>query len=98
MMPSDHGLKEILSMYPNWEKYILFLGVTIEHVQHFKKEELGGLLALQHWRDGHCDGYGSTWKILLGVIKDQAPTRFPRVEQKVAENKNWTIGPFRNVS
>ena len=91
MTPSDHGLRKILQMYPNWYDYIFFLGVNIEQVKRFERESLKGLLALQYWRDGHCDGYCNTWKVLLDVIRDQAPADYPDVEKQVAENKNWTL-------
>ena len=35
-------------------------------------------------------GYSNTWKVLLDVIREQAPAEFPKVEKQVAENKNWT--------
>ena len=91
MTPSDHGLTKILKMYPNWYDYIFDLGVTIEQVKRFERESLKGLLALQYWRDGHCVGYLNTWKILLNVIREQAPADYPSVEKQVAENENWTL-------
>ena len=95
MIPSDIGLQETLEFLPNWEKYAISLGLSIEKVKSCKglpQGDMGGLLALKHWRDGKCgSGYPGTWKFLIGVIKDcLGPNVAEDLKKKVIAKKMWT--------
>ena len=94
-IPSDIGLQETLEMLPNWQKYIIHLGLSIEQVEHYiglPEMSMGGLLALKHWRDGKCGSdYPSTWKFLISVIEGCLGSNVAKkLETKVTANKLWT--------
>ena len=52
-----------------------------------------GVLALRHWRDGHCgEDHPGTWGVLLKVIGDCiGPVPAGHLEKEVPTNNNWTL-------
>ena len=52
-----------------------------------------GVLALRHWRDGHCgEHHPGTWRFLLKVIGDSiGPVPAEDLEKEVHTNSNWTL-------
>ena len=92
--PSDEGLCKVLQKHPNWETYAIPLGLTSEQVDYFYRMKRGdnGVLALRHWRDGHCgEDHPGTWRFLLKVIKDSiGPVPAGDLEKKVPTNCKWT--------
>ena len=61
--PSDEGLCKVLQEHPNWETYAIPLGLNSEQVDYFFRMKRGdnGVLALSHWRDGHCGEDHPAW-------------------------------------
>ena len=52
-----------------------------------------GVLALGHWRDGHCgEDHPGTWRFLLKVIRNSIG-RIPagELEENVRTNSTWTL-------
>ena len=82
--PSDAALNGILRISPDWTSWILELGVPIEEVRVFRSDrEMGGIFALQYWRDGKSgELYPSTWKFLLDTVEK---AKGPEVAQKILE-------------
>ena len=93
--PSDEGLCKVLQEHPNWEDYAIPLGLTSEQVDYFYRMKRGdnGVLALRHWRDGHCgEDYPGTWRFLLKIIGDSiGPVPAGDLEKKVPTNSKWTL-------
>ena len=54
-----------------------------------------GVLALRHWRDGHCgEHHPGTWRFLLKVIGDNVdigPVPAGDLEKEVITKSNWTL-------
>ena len=96
LIPSDEGLCGLLNILPLWEEYAISLGLTLDHVTYFHQEipqqNHRGMLALNHWRNGHCGpSYPNTWRFLLKVINDtQGYNVADDLEKKLAANENWT--------
>jgi ankyrin repeat protein len=68
--PSDVDLANILSLVPLWHNLAVRLGVPINQVNALQYQRMGGLLALQHWRNGLSgEEYPSTWTFLLETVK-----------------------------
>ena len=67
--PSDAALNGILRISPDWTSWIVDLGVPIDRAVAFQSTPMGGLLALQYWRDGKS-GNPSTWKFLLDTVEE----------------------------
>ena len=97
LMPSDEGLHKVLEEHPNWEKYALPLGLKIEQVEYFHCMKRGdnGVLALRHWRDGHCgEDYPGTWRAFLKVMEDSkhlGPNLASKLERKISDHSKWTL-------
>ena len=97
--PSDEGLYKVLQEHPNWEDYTIPLGLKAGQVDYFYRMKRGdnGLLALTHWRDGHCgDNYPGTWGFLLEVIgsikgPDTGPNVAGDLKKEVIANRKWTL-------
>ena len=93
--PSDEGLYKVLQKHPNWYSYAIPLGLSIEQKDFFfcMKQRDNGVLALRHWRDGHCgDHHPGTWRFLLKVIGGSiGPNRAGNLEKEVPTNSNWTL-------
>ena len=68
--PSDVALHDVLEIVPEWTGLVIKLGVPISKVHALQSDPMGGLLALQYWRDGKSgELYPSTWKFLLNTVK-----------------------------
>ena len=68
--PSDVALYGVLEIVPEWNGLVIKLGVPISKVHSLQTDPMGGLLALQYWRDGKSgELYPSTWKFLLDTVK-----------------------------
>ena len=93
--PSDEGLCKVLQEHPNWEDYAIPLGLKSQQVDYFYRQLRGdkGVLALRHWRDGHCgEDHPGTWRFLLKVIGDSiGPVPAEDLEKEVSNNSNWTL-------
>ena len=94
-IPSDIGLQGTLEMLPNWQKYAISLGLSMEQVEYYARLQemnMGGLQALKHWRDGKCgSNFPSTWKFLISVIDDRIGCNVAKdLKAKVTANKLWT--------
>ena len=85
----------VLQDHPNWNTYSIPLGLTSEQVDYFYRmlTKNKGVLALGHWRDGHCgEDHPGTWRFLLKVIGDSiGPVPAGDLEKKVSNNSNWTL-------
>ena len=93
--PSDEGLCKVLQEHPNWEEYAIPLGLNLDHVNYFYRQLRGdkGVLALRHWRDGHCgEDHPGTWRFLLKVIGDSiGPIPAEDLAKEVITNGNYTL-------
>ena len=93
--PSDEGLFKVLQEFPYWVTYVLPLGLEPQQVDYFCRQLRGdkGVLALRHWRDGHCgEDQPGTWRFLLKVIGDNiGPVPAADLEKRVSHNSNWTL-------
>ena len=91
--PSDEGLYKVLQEHPSWEDYTIPLGLKFQQVKYVRQRGDNGLLALTHWRDGHCgEDHPGTWRFLLKVIGDCiGPVPAGDLEKKVRTNSNWTL-------
>ena len=93
--PSDEGLCKVLQEHPNWDLYAIPLGLNFEQKDYFycMKQRDNGVLALRHWRDGHCgEDHPGTWRFLLKVIGDSiGPVPAGDLEKEVPTNSNWTL-------
>ena len=93
--PSDEGLCKVLQEHPNWENYAIPLGLNSEQVDYFYHMKRGdnGVLALRHWRDGHCgEDHPGTWRFLLKVIGECiGPVPAGDLEKEVPTKSNWTL-------
>ena len=70
LSPSDVGLNKVLIVAPVWHSLVINLGVPLGQVQALRSDSLGGLLALQYWRDGRSGvSYPSTWRFLLKEVE-----------------------------
>ena len=68
--PSDVALYNVLELVPEWNGLVINLGVPISKVHALQSDPMGGVLALQYWRDGKSgELYPSTWKFLLDTVK-----------------------------
>ena len=70
-IPSDIGLQLILEEIPLWRDFAVSLGVPIDEVQaqhQFQHQQMGGLCALQMWRDGKYATVRNTWHSLLETV------------------------------
>ena len=102
MSPSDIGLQGILKMCPLWYDYAISLGLSADMMKYYveqPQEALRGLLALKYWRDGQCgSGYPTTWKFLLGVIKDRLGSNVAKdLEELIITNDTWSLTSPRGV-
>ena len=93
--PSDAGLLKVVDKINlKWKRIAILLGVPYKDVEGFELDkELGGLGALQQWRDGKkgCTT-PSTWNTLLSVVKDDLGEMVHAdLERKVMENERWSI-------
>ena len=89
MRPSEAGLEVVLTEASLWYEYVIPLGLTIDQVkflnQQIQQPGLRGLLALNHWKKGHCgDSYPTTWGHLLDAIA-QCPEYGPTVANELKE-------------
>ena len=93
-VPSDIGLQGILTRCPHWVRYAISLGLNIDQIQTYSKEseDLKGLLALKHWRDGRCSSdFPTTWKFLLEVISDHLGTKVADdLEKQICKERMWS--------
>ena len=70
--PSDVAIYDILEIVPEWNGLVIKLGVPISKVHSLQSDPMGGVLALQYWRDGKSgENFPSTWKFLLDTVKKQ---------------------------
>ena len=99
MRPSDKGLLSLLNDHPLWDEYVILLGLSAEQRNylstHILQESRRGMIALTHWRDGHCgESHPSTWRFLLDKLKsvpNVGPRGVEKLKKKVAANKEWTL-------
>ena len=93
--PSDEGLCKVLQEHPNWDLYAIPLGLSFEQKDYFycMKQRDNGVLALRHWRNGHCgEDHPGTWGFLLKVIGECiGPVPAGDLEKEVITNGNWTL-------
>ena len=92
--PSDGGIFGILKHIPKWYMLAVSLGVPIEQVDaHRSDSEMGGAMALLHWRNGRCEGdYPNTWGFLLeNVEKLHGPLVAKKLRDEAERDKNWTF-------
>ena len=68
------------------------LGVPIQHVQAYRTDPLGGLLALQYWRDGLSgQSFPSTWRFLLKNVEDTFGKNVAEdLEKKASKEPTWS--------
>ena len=88
--PSDVALNGILRICPDWTSWVVDLGVPIDEALAFQSNPMGGLLALQYWRDGKS-GNPSTWKFLLDTVKEAKGREVAqKILKKVEQNEaSW---------
>ena len=92
--PSDAALNGILRNSPDWTSWIVELGVPIDKALTFQSNPMGGLLALQYWRDGKSgELYPSTWKFLLDTVKKaKGPLAAQRILDEAEQNEaSWCV-------
>jgi hypothetical protein len=83
--PSDAELAEVLEHVPVWDTLAVKLGVPINTVLSLQHQTMGGLLALQHWRNGLSgEGYPTTWRFLLETVR-KTQNLGPLVSDKLRE-------------
>ena len=87
--PSDAALNGILRISPDWTGWIVDFGVPIDKVLTFQSNPIGGLLALQYWRDGKSgELYPSTWKFLLDTMNEAKGCEVAqKISRKVEQNE-----------
>ena len=70
------------------------LGVPVNHVQAYRTDPLGGLLALQYWRDGRSgQSFPSTWRFLLKNVEDTFGKNVAEdLEKKASKEPTWSTG------
>ena len=70
------------------------LGVPVSHVQAYESKPLGGLLALQYWRDGRSgQSFPSTWRFLLKNVEDTFGKNVAEdLEKKASKEPTWSTG------
>ena len=88
--PSDTALDGILRICPDWTNWIVALGIPINIAVAFQTDPMGGLLALQYWRDGKS-GNPSTWKFLLDTVEEAKGCEVAeKILKKVEQNEtSW---------
>ena len=90
--PSDVALYNVLEIVPEWNGLVIKLGVPISKVHALQSDLMGGLLALQYWRDGKSgELYPSTWKFLLDTVEEvKGPEVAQKILKKVEQNEtSW---------
>ena len=66
-------------------------------MNYIRKRGDNGVLALTHWRDGHCgEDHPGTWRFLLEVIgsikgSDTGPNVAGDLEKEIFANSKWTL-------
>ena len=92
LTPSDVGLSKILLDQPVWQYLAIGLGVPVNHVQAYRADPLGGLLALKQWRDGLSGkSYPSTWRFLLQQVEATLGRNVARdLEKKAIKDPTWS--------
>ena len=91
-MISDAALRVILRICPDWTNWIDALGVPITNIHALQSDPMGGLLALQYWRDGKSgELYPSTWKFLLDTVEEAKGREVAqRILEEVEQNEaSW---------
>ena len=93
--PSDVGLFEVVDKIKlGWRRIAICLGVPLADVNAFESDQdLGGLKALQQWRDGR-EGCRtpSTWNTLLAAVKDKLGVNVHAdLEREVMTHEDWSI-------
>ena len=92
-IPSDTGLQGVLDKVPVWHSLAISLGVPVDEVQSLRSDQsLGGILALQYWRDGKSgDLFPPTWGFLLKILKEsKGPNVADALEKEVRSNPAWS--------
>ena len=92
LSPSDVGLNGVLSDFPVWHFLAVSLGVPVIQVEAYRYDPLGGLLALQYWRDGRCEAsYPSTWLFFLEKVRDTFGKKVAEdLEKKASKDPTWS--------
>ena len=87
--PSDTALNGILKISPDWTSWIVHLGVPLDEAVTFKSKPMGGLLALQYWRDGKSgEHFPPTWKFLLDTMNEAKGCEVAqKISKKVEQNE-----------
>ena len=93
--PSDAGLLEVIDKIQlGWRKIAIYLGIPLTDVAAFESDQdLGGLKALQQWRNGK-EGCRtpSTWNTLLTVVKAKLGVGVHAdLEREVMKHEHWSI-------
>ena len=98
LAPSDVGLDQVLlGISWQWHMLAVNLGVPIDMVQKIRTDRLGGLRALQYWRDGRCvELFPTTWRFLLEQVKTMSGTRVAEdLRQKASTEPTWSYGMYQ---
>ena len=63
-------------------------------MQAYESKPLGGLLALQYWRDGRSgQSFPSTWGFLLKNVEDTFGKKVAEdLEKKASKEPTWSTG------
>ena len=97
LAPSDVGLSQVSLEILLWERLVVNLGVPIDMVQSYRTDPLGGLIALQYWRDGQCGKlFPTTWRFLLKQVETISGIRVAEdLRQKASTEPTWSYGMYQ---
>ena len=92
--PSDVGVLGILKHIPQWYELAVSLGVPIAQVKADRTDlEMGGAMALLHWRNGRCGGgFPNTWGFLLETVeKLHGPLVAKQLRDEAEGDITWSL-------
>ena len=97
LTPSDVGLNQVLLQISSWEGLAVCLEVPVHVVQSYQSDPLGGLIALQYWRDGQCGKlFPTTWRFLLKQVETISGIRLAEdLRQKASTEPTWSFGMYQ---